>query len=222
MITSSIDWNFFESDLSVENKKKLVTDAINLNFKRGDFVYQHGDHPKGLYLVKTGLVGLIIVGSTSGKEHLLRFFREGQFFGHRALFSNEEYHASSVVLEPTEIVMIPKDIILSLIENNPNLLKKFVQVLCLELRRSETHQVMILENEVLVRIAQSLVYLKDLHPEHNWTRQEIANFCASTTSTVIKALADIEALGFIKQDGREIHILNRTGLIALQDRDELK
>jgi CRP-like cAMP-binding protein len=61
--------------------------------------------------------------------------------------------------------------------------------------------------------------LKDLHPDHNWTRQEIANFCASTVSTVIKALSELEELNLIKQDGRSIQVLNRDGLIALQDNE---
>ena len=192
-----------------------------MNLKRGDSVYRQGDLPSGLYFVKAGLVGLVIVGSTSGKEHLLRFFRQNQFFGHRALFSDEGYHGSAVALEPTILKMIPKDIILSMVEKNPNLLLQTVKVLSKELRRCETHQIMILENQILVRVAQAIVYLKDIHPDHNWTRQEIANFCASTVSTVIKALSELEALGLIRQEGRSIQILNRDALVALQDREYL-
>jgi CRP-like cAMP-binding protein len=159
----------------------------------------------------------MLVGQASGKEHLLRFFRQGQFFGHRSLFSNEGYHGNSVAIEPTRLKLVPKEIIMKAIEKQPTLLHDVVKVLSKELRRSETHQVMILENQILVRTAQALVYLKDLHPEHNWTRQEIANFCASTVSTVIKALSELEELKLIKQDGRSILVLNRDGLIALQD-----
>ena len=78
---------------------------------------------------------------------------------------------------------------------------------------------MILENEILVRTAFAIVSLKDLHPDHNWTRQEIANFCASTTSTIIKALAEFEERGLIEQTGRKIKIIDRAKLIALQDGD---
>ena len=103
------------------------------------------------------------------------------------------------------------------IEKHPSLLRDVVKVLSKELRRCETHQVMILENQILVRTAQAVVYLKDLHPDHSWTRQEIASFCASTVSTVIKALSELENLNLIKQDGRSIQVLDRDGLIALQD-----
>lgn len=205
------------SDLTPEMHWYFESQSQSLQFKRGDHIYSQGESPKGMYFVKSGLVGLTILSSTSGKEHLLRFFREGQFFGHRALFSDEGYHGNTIALEPTAIRFIPKASVLAGIEKDQSLLKNVVYVLAKELRRCETQHVMILENEIKVRVAQSLIYLKDLHPQHNWTRQEIANFCASTVSTVIKALAELETEGFILQEGRSIQILNRGGLIALQD-----
>lgn len=212
-----MEWKELWSELSTEIKWQFESQSKSIELKRGEFVYRQGDFPAGIYFVKQGLVGLMLVGQASGKEHLLRFFRQGQFFGHRALFSNEGYHGTSVAIEPTVLKLVPKEIIMMAIEKQPTLLREVVNVLSKELRRCETHQVMILENQILVRTAQAVVYLKDLHPDHNWTRQEIANFCASTVSTVIKALSELEELNLIKQDGRSIQVLNRDGLIALQD-----
>lgn len=209
------------SELPSEVRWNFESQSQALSFKRGDAIYRQGDTPKGMYFVKKGLVGLVIVAAQSGKEHLLRFFRQGQFFGHRALFSEEGYHGSTIALESTEIRFVPREVILSAIAKHPELLKEVVQVLSKELRRSETHQVMILENQILGRIAQSLVYLKDIHPEHNWTRQEIANFCASTVSTVIKGMARLEDLGLIEQEGRTVRLVDREGLLALVESDAI-
>jgi CRP-like cAMP-binding protein len=211
-----MQWKGLWSDLPQETKWTFESQSTALSLKRGEAVYREGDLPKGIYFLKSGLVGLVIA-APSGKEHLMRFFRQGQFLGHRALFSDEGYHGTAVALEPTELKLVSKATIMTAIEKNPNLLRDVVTVLSKELRRCETHQVMILENQILGRIAQSVIYLKDLHPEHNWTRQEIANFCASTVSTVIKALAELEEMGLIEQSGRTITVLNRDGLIALQD-----
>lgn len=209
------------SELPSEVRWNFESQSQALSFKRGDAIYRQGDTPKGMYFVKKGLVGLVIVAAQSGKEHLLRFFRQGQFFGHRALFSEEGYHGSTIALESTEIRFVPREVILNAIAKHPELLKEVVQVLSKELRRSETHQVMILENQILGRIAQSLVYLKDIHPEHNWTRQEIANFCASTVSTVIKGMARLEDLGLIEQEGRTVRLVDREGLLALVESDAI-
>jgi CRP-like cAMP-binding protein len=216
-----VDWKDLWASLPSEVRQQFDSQAQITEFKRGDLIYRQGDQPKGIYFVMQGLVGLVLIGQVSGKEHLLRFFREGQFFGHRALFSDEGYHGSTVALEPTVLKLVPKSLVISAIAKHPQLLMDVARVLSKELRRCENHQVMILENQILVRTAQAVVYLKELHPGHNWTRQEIANFCASTVSTIIKALAELEQSGLIKQQGRSIEILNREGLVALQDRSEL-
>ncbi len=204
------------TDLPYEVREIFEKSAKSFNLKRGDVVYREGDVPKGIYFIESGLVGLVKNG-ISGKEHLLRFFKEGQFFGHRSLFSNEGYHGSATCLENTSGKLVPKDEIVKVIEKHPILLKEVVSVLAQELRRCENQHVMILENQILSRVAQAIVYLKDLHPEHNWTRQEIANFCASTVSTVIKAMGELEESGFIAQNGRRIEIKDKLALINLQE-----
>jgi CRP-like cAMP-binding protein len=189
--------------------------AISSTYKRGQYVYQAGEKPRGMYFIKSGLVGLVIIGQESGKEHLLRFFKSGQFFGHRSLLSEESYHAHALVLESTELVFISADIIEEALEKHPLVYKTIATVLSKELRRCESQHVMILENEIIPRVAQSLIYLKDMHPQHHWTRQEIANFCGSTVSTVIKALAALEKQGLIHQIGRRIEILDRKALLEM-------
>ena len=205
------------TNLPQEVRTYLENRAVVLKYKRGDKIYQQGDKPKGLYFIKTGLVGLVLLGAQSGKEHLMRFFKSGQFFGHRSLFSEEDYHATAIVLQPTEVKFIDKKTIVDLLADKPYMLMDIIRILSKELRRCENHQLMILENQILPRIAQSLIYLKDLHPDHNWTRQEIANFCASTVSTVIKAMAELENMGLIEQSGRVFSIKNRDGLLDLQE-----
>lgn len=207
-------WHF---NIVFQNYKEIWNQAEILEFRRGENIYREGDSPRGIYLIEKGLIGLVLIGAASGKEHLLRFFREGQFFGHRALFATEGYHGTTTALEPTRVKLISRSLVLTTLEKHPQLYQDIVQVLAKELRRCEQQHVMILENQILPRTAQALVYLKELHPQHKWTRQEIANFTASTTSTIIKAMAELESLGLIRQDGRDIEILNRDGLIALQD-----
>lgn len=216
-VNSKIEFKELWSDVSTEIKWHFESNSKTIELKRGEFIYRQGDRPHGIYFVKSGLVGLMITGASSGKEHLLRFFRQGQFFGHRALFSDEGYHGASVAIEPTVLKLVPKEIIMTALEKHPALMRDLIKVISKELRRSEIHQVMILENQILTRTAQALIYLKDLHPSHNWTRQEIANFCASTVSTIIKALTELENLNYIRQDGRAIHILKRDEMIAMED-----
>lgn len=186
-----------------------------LEFKRAQTIYRQGDAAQGLYLIEQGLVGLVILGQESGKEHLLRLFKAGDFFGHRTLFRGELHHASAVALEATRVLFLEKDGFLELIDRHPKILRSIVEILADELGKAERIHVDIIESQILARTAHALVYLKDVHPDHNWTRQEIANFCASTVSTIIKTLAELEEMGYIEQDGRIIRIKNRDALLAL-------
>ena len=142
-----MQFKYFWTELPPDIHWQFESNAQTIELKRGAIVYRQSEQPKGLYFVKKGLVGLVLTGSASGREHLLRFFRANQFFGHRALFSNEGYHGSAVALEPTILKLVPQKIILAAIEKYPMLLKDVVMVLAKELRGAELQHVMILENQ---------------------------------------------------------------------------
>ncbi len=208
-------------EVSAEIETLFQESSKSIELKRGDLLYRQGDGPQGIYFIQSGLIGLSLIGASSGKEHFVRFFRAGHFCGHRSLFANEGHHATAVALEKGIVTFLPKSVIQKAFQDFPELYRGIVAVLAKELRRAEVKHVMVLENQVLARTAQSLVYLKELHPEHNWTRQEIASFCASTTSTIIRALGSLEERGLISQQGREIMIKDREALLSISENEQV-
>lgn len=195
---------------------ELLKDSVELTFRKGDFIYQQGEISKGLYVVQKGIVGLKHV-TLSGREHLLRFFKCQEYFGHRSLLTDDTYHATAVALEHCSIAFVPKQQMWQALEKNTSLYQSLAKVLAQELKKCELQRVMILENQILARTAQAIVYLKELFPTHNWTRQEIADFVASTPTTIIKALAELENRQLILQEGRRIDILNRNELLNIEE-----
>lgn len=194
--------------------KEIFKDALTVKFKRGEIIYRMNEEPKNIYFVEKGLVGLVVWGE-SGKDHLLRLFKAGQIFGHRSLFAGEKYHASATVLDEAELRVLSKDQLRERMKGNCDLAEKLLQTLAQELRKAEAKQVVLGEKDVAARIAEALVYFKELHPTHVWTRQEIADFCGTTTPTVIRTLAGFVEEGWIVQEGREIQIMNREALLSL-------
>lgn len=208
-ISSVIMKSLFFAELSQDVRKSFEDNMRELHFNRGATIYEAGDQPTGIYYVVSGLISIVIAGP-SGSEHLTRFFKPGEFFGHRSLLSEEVYHARASVLSKSVVQFIPAREINSAMDTSPQFARLIVKKLASELRFAELHQFDLTENEVIVRVAQAVQYLKEIDSQYSWTRQEIACFCVSTVSTVIKALAHLEQLGLLKQEGRDIQIINES------------
>lgn len=198
----------------------LITQLIGAGeirpLKRGDIIYWESEKPLGLYYIKRGLVGLTKL-SGSGSESLLRVFKTEQFFGHRTLFSDESYHGTAKCLEDSEIVFINKKAAVQIFDENPKSYKYLVMSLAKELRRAENRSVMISEGHIIERVSYALILFKKLYPDHLWTRTEIANYCATRTPTVIKALSVLEKKGAIGQNRRFIEIFDENILINIAE-----
>lgn len=193
--------------------EKLFRDAKSLTLKRGEVVYRVDDIPENIYFLESGLVGLALWGE-SGKDHLVRLFKAGQVFGHRSLFENVPYHATATVIENSVVRSLSRKELREKMRGNCDLAEKFLENLARELREAESKQLTLNEKDAPARIAEAVVYLKELHPDYSWTRQEIADFCGTTTPTVIRNLASFVEEGLIEQKGREIVILNRDALLS--------
>ena len=160
-------------------------------YKRGDFLYRAGDPPKGIYFIQEGLFGLVSI-SEKGNEHLLRLFKAGQYFGHRTLLAEEKYHANAIAIESSHVFFVENTKIFEMIDKYPDFSRFLLKNIAKELRLAEIRRVSISENDVSTRVSEALVVLNSLYPNHKWTRKEIADFCGSTTATVIKTLSKMK------------------------------
>ena len=205
---------FFNHDEERNVILKLIENRESSNLKKKSIIYNETEIPRGIYYIKSGLIGLTKVHA-DGAESLLRVFKPGQFFGHRSFFSEESYHATSIALENSEIIFCNKEIINEVFAANPKAFYFLARALAKELRRAEERSLLISEGDVTERIASTLFLFKKLKPDHKWTRSEIAKYCASRTPTVIKVLGELENKDIIKQEGRDIQILDENGLLDI-------
>ncbi|NUM59728.1 MAG: Crp/Fnr family transcriptional regulator [Bdellovibrionaceae bacterium] len=209
MLNKTILWKNLPNKVISEVQSHFIT----LNIKKGQYLYQEGQEPSGLFLVEKGMMGLVYY-SEKGTEHLLRLFKSGQILGHRSLFSKEKYHASAIALENTVVNKLNKVVICDLIRKHSEIAFVVIESLAIELRRSEEKLISLTDAEVSQRVAEALYFIKEIYSEHTWTRKEIASLCGSTTATVIKTLANFEKQGVIEQKGRDILIKDKRKLLA--------
>jgi CRP-like cAMP-binding protein len=194
-------------------------EASTLKLKRGDTLYQQGEHAEAFYFLESGLLGLVVAGA-SGKEHLIRLFQKGRHMGHRALLTQEPYHASARALENSIVRRISAPRFYEFLNSKPEVALHFLKIMGQDLRKAELRICQATELSVRGRISEALIYLLEQYPEHKWTKQEIAEFIGSSTPTVFRAIADLEAEGLIHTQRRDIEILDRAKLLDYSNKDE--
>lgn len=187
-------------------------------FEAGVTIYSQGDMPNSIYYIRKGLVGLTSI-SLNGSESLLRVFGKGFLFGHRALISDDIYHANSHTLCKTQVYLISKEEFNKLISSNPKAAILIAKILANELRRSELRLRDMSGKKVMGRIIEAIIFLKGRYPDYQWTRREIGEFSGAKTETVSRAITKLQELGHLYKEGRSLHIKDPIELISLVDED---
>jgi CRP-like cAMP-binding protein len=189
----------------------FTIDQRFFRFGRGDIIFNESDEAHSLYFMETGLVGIIKTTET-GSDYILRLHGEEEFFGYRSFFSDKKYYATAMSIEESTIVRISMKSGDELFSNN-NFLKFLLSDLSEKMLITEKRFTSSFDRDVKSRIAEALVFLSTRYPEHRWTKKEIAEFCGSTTSTVIRSMSEFEKLGLIDQSGSTVNIPSITALL---------
>ena len=206
-------YNSLPADLLQKGEKRTL--------EKGSFLYQKGDTPSGFYFITKGLIALVDT-SPSGHESLLRVHSENFFIGHRTFLVAENYHASSLCLEDTEIVHLNIKDIRELQNLYPEVLIHITQMLARDLRFAEERFNDLSGKRVLSRIIDAILFLKHRKPDYPWTRREVGEFCGATTETVTRQLTKLEKLDLVKKDGRFVVIPDVQALLDYKNETELE
>jgi CRP/FNR family transcriptional regulator len=103
--------------------KDLLAVAERMLCKTDDIIFEIGDQPEGVYLVLQGQVKLIRSGP-GYREHIVHLAERHAMFGEASLFL-EEHPVSSVALQTSELVFLPRDGFLEVLDRHP-LLQRYI------------------------------------------------------------------------------------------------
>lgn len=204
-----------------EPEKQIISKKKGDNFyKKGQVIFYEGNHANGLFCLYEGKVKLTKLGK-DGKEQIIRFSKDGDILGYRSLLSNEPYHATATAMEDSYICTISKEKFLTVIEDNPKLSFKVIQLLSKDLKGAEQHLIDVAQKSVKERIAESLLllqttfgYLADNRTINiQMSRSEIADMAGTTTESTIRTLAQLNEKNIIELNGKNIVINDMKELI---------
>jgi CRP/FNR family transcriptional regulator, polysaccharide utilization system transcription regulator len=147
----------------------------------------------------------------------------GDVMGYRALLSGDKYSCSAVALENSSICFIPTRVFVSMVEKDPKLAFKIINLFSNELKTAERNITDISRKSVKERLAQSLLLLKESYGLEDdnatinvvMTREDIASIVGTARETVIRLLFDLEREGLIVLEGKKIKIVNQSSLVRL-------
>lgn len=212
----SIFKDFSSGDIEKLNINK------NCNFyKKGQVIFFEGNYPGGLFCIREGKVKVFKIGST-GKEQIIRFAKNGDALGYRALLVGETYSASASALEDSHICFISKDTVFELFKTNQNFSFNLLKLLSRDLEDVENKMVKLAQKPVRDRLAEALLILKETYSTDKQgninitlSREDFANIVGTATETVIRLLADFKKENLISTKGKKIKIVNLDGLVQI-------
>lgn len=209
------------TDLNSHQTEELSKEKGCNYYKKGQTVFFEGNNSHGIYCVHKGKLKLHKLG-TEGKEQIIRFAKDGDILGYRALLSGEPFAASATVLEDSSLCYIPKESLIKLITEDPAFSMKVLELTCKEMGRAADTITNLAQKPVRERLAEVLLMLKEVFGldeegtiQVQLSREELANIVGTATESVIRLLSELKKEGTIELKGKKIVIANEKELIHI-------
>lgn len=169
---------------------------------------------KGCYFVYNGIIKIFQTGY-EGKEQIIKFEKEGDFFGFRSVILKEKACTSVKVLSDAILYFIPENTLLQLIKTNSDFAYELMQIACKELGESNRYIKDIAQKSVKERLAEILLMMandfgieEDGTLKLNISREDLGNFVGTATETVIRLLSEYRNEGLVDAKKRKIKLLD--------------
>ena len=203
-------------ELPAQQQEDLARIVSDNTIKRGQTIFSEGDEGIGFYVVISGRVKIYKL-SPEGREQTLHIFGPGELFGEVPVFSGQKFPANAMAMEKSRVFYFPRDALIALIEENPNIALNMLAVLSARLRRFATLIDDLSLKEVPGRLSAYILYLSDLKSgstelELTTTKGQLASLLGTVPETLSRILAKMSGQGLIESEGPKIKILDQEGL----------
>lgn len=111
---------------SSEELDHLISTATVVRYPKDATIVQEEEEGDAFYLIRSGFVK--VTRQRPGKDLVLAYLREGQYFGEMALLHDEKRIASVLAITDTEVIRITKDDFHELLQTHPALRRHLEEV----------------------------------------------------------------------------------------------
>lgn len=198
----------------------IATISKPLQYEKGQAIFFEGDRCLGFFIVQSGRVK-VYKTSVEGKEQILHWFDEGDRFAEVPAFDGGYYPASASALEKTQLLLIPSQALLALVEQYPSLAFHLLASLSRHLRRFANLIDTLSLKDVSSRLAGYLLELSDRHDSQqvqlDLAKGQLAAFLGTIPETLSRTFAKLTQAHLIEMEAQQVRICDRQGLQRLAD-----
>lgn len=190
---------------------RLIESGRERSYKRKQLIYQEGDTPVYLYQVVKGNVRNFLFHQ-DGRELTTVVLKEGDFFGYESILMKKKYPDNAETLEETTLRLINKEDFYQLLERNPGLNQRFIQLLSSNILKKDEQMLGFAYHSVRKRIAGALVRVAEqfkARPEEDScsfrvSRDDLASIAGTANETISRTLADFIDEKLLSKEGNLI------------------
>lgn len=213
-----------ESDISKkEPATALLSDTREVyNYKSKQVLYSHGQRPKKVFYILQGKVKTVKTNQ-DGKELITHLFGPGDFFGYSPIIEGKNYSENANILEDANLMVIPREEFMSLISENFQIAKQFLQIIAKNSSQTEEQLVNLAYNSLRRKVSFVLLQIFDkFKTEHTGnemayiSRENLAQVVGIAKESLIRTLSDFKEEKLIDLLPGKIVILNEVLLRNLR------
>lgn len=198
--------------LTKDELMRMTVCKTSETIKKGQILFEEGDHLKGVYCIKKGICKLTKL-SANGREQIVKLVSSGDLLGQRSVISNEKVNLSAVAISDMEICLLPKKDILRSFETNREFSSEVIRDVCHDLKNANNSTVDMAQKTVKQRLADTLIYLYNTfgEDEHGFlsaqmTREELAGMVGTATESLIRTLSDFIKQNLVTAKGKKLRV----------------
>jgi CRP-like cAMP-binding protein len=181
-------------------------------FKKKQIIYQEGNNPKQLYLLKKGIIKTV-KRNEERRELITNIYQEGDYLGYVALLENTDYKDTAVALEDTDLAMVPKEAFEKLMKTDLLIVRKFMTLLAKDISHKEQLMLCLAYDSLRKKVAVALISLSQIYKEGIKIRRDnLASIAGTAIESLIRTLGDFKQEKLIEITGGCITILNEAKL----------
>ena len=213
------DLNKFIDNVASAANIKLTSDEREIiTCRKKQFIYSEGNHPFAVHFIVSGKIKAFKV-TEFGKELITGIYTDGDFIGYTTVLEDTTYSDTAEALEDAELMVIPKEDFLQLINTDANVSKRFIKLLAKNVLENEEKLIAIAYQSLRKKVALGIIEVLDKFkievgdkPEFIISRQDLSHVMGIANESLVRTLSDFKTEKLVDLKGAKIVILEEEKL----------